>query len=110
VLHVLRDHLSVNHVASLAAQLPLLLRGVFYEGWDPSGKPDKQRHSADLIEQVKRQIAPEPLDHPEWAIRAVLGALGKHLTPGEVGKLQRALPHEVRELWEIRCTKPVLVK
>ena len=57
---------------------------------------------------MKRQIAPEPLDQPEWAIRAVLGALGKHLTSGEVGKLQRALPHEVRELWEIGCTKPVL--
>jgi uncharacterized protein (DUF2267 family) len=100
VLHVLRDHLPVNHVASLAAQLPLLLRGVFYEGWDPGGKPDKRRHGVDFIEQVKARVAPEPVDQPECAIRAILTALGDHLTPGEVSKLQRALPHEIGELWQ----------
>jgi uncharacterized protein (DUF2267 family) len=99
VLHVLRDHLPVNHVASLAAQLPLLLRGVFYEGWDPGGKPDKRRHGVDFVEQVKARIAPDSLDHPEWAIRAILTALGDHLTPGEVSKLQRALP-QIGELWQ----------
>jgi uncharacterized protein (DUF2267 family) len=106
VLHVLRDHLSVDHVASLAAQLPLLLRGVLYEGWNPIGKPKKLRHAADFIEQVKAQIAPEPLDQPEWSIRAVLRALNTHLTPGEVSKLRRALPHELRDLWEGRLTEP----
>ena len=34
-LHALRDHLSVNEAAALAAQLPIFVRGVFYEGWDP---------------------------------------------------------------------------
>jgi nucleotide-binding universal stress UspA family protein/uncharacterized protein (DUF2267 family) len=100
VLHVLRDHLSVKQVASLGAQLPLLLRGILYEGWDPAGKPEKNRRMVDFVEEVKSQMFPEPLEHPERAIHAVLAALGKHLTAGEVAKLRRALPHEIRELWE----------
>ena len=35
-LHVLRDRLPVLEAAQLAAQLPLLIRGVFYEGWQPA--------------------------------------------------------------------------
>ena len=48
VLHALRDHLAVHQVASLGAQLPLLFRGIWYEGWDPSGKPLRQRRKATL--------------------------------------------------------------
>jgi uncharacterized protein (DUF2267 family) len=104
VLHVLRDHLSIDHVASLGAQMPLLLRGILYEGWDPTGKPEKHRHKTDFVAEVKAQLAPEPLDCPEWAIHAVLVALGNHLAAGESSKLKRALPHEIRELWQMPRT------
>jgi uncharacterized protein (DUF2267 family)/nucleotide-binding universal stress UspA family protein len=110
VLHVLRDHLSVDHVASLGAQLPLFLRGVLYEGWDPTGKPDKHRHKLDLIEAVKAKMVPEPLEHPEAAIHAVLVAMGKHLSAGETAKLKRALPHDIRELWETTRMNPAVAE
>src|SRR5215472_12463445 len=38
-LHTLRDRLPVPVAAHLAAQLPELLRGVFYDGWNPSKVP-----------------------------------------------------------------------
>jgi nucleotide-binding universal stress UspA family protein/uncharacterized protein (DUF2267 family) len=106
VLRVLRDHLSVDHVASLGAQLPLFLRGILYEGWDPTGKPQKPRHKIRFADEVQAQFDCEGLDEPEQAIHAVLAALGEHLTPGEVAKLKRALPHEIRGLWEIHMEPP----
>ena len=33
--HVLRDRLPMEAVLGLSAQLPMLLRGVFLEGWRP---------------------------------------------------------------------------
>jgi uncharacterized protein (DUF2267 family) len=42
-LHALRDHLTVDEAAKLAAQLPIFVRGVFYEGWDPSRTPEHAR-------------------------------------------------------------------
>jgi uncharacterized protein (DUF2267 family) len=35
-LHALRDRLTVQGVAQLGAQLPMLIRGFYYEGWVPS--------------------------------------------------------------------------
>jgi uncharacterized protein (DUF2267 family) len=35
-LHALRDRPTVDEAAQLAAQLPALIRGIYYEGWTPS--------------------------------------------------------------------------
>src|ERR1035438_1312523 len=39
VLHTLRDRLTVDVAVKLAAQLPTLIRGIYYEDWDPSRTP-----------------------------------------------------------------------
>jgi uncharacterized protein (DUF2267 family) len=99
VLHSLRDRLSVDNAAHLGAQLPMLVRGFYYDGWHPAHKPVKERaldmflmHITDAylrdIEADSRQIA-----------RAVLGTISKHVTEGEVEKVQRALPAELRDFW-----------
>ena len=99
VLHTLRDHLPVNSVAHLSAQLPLLLRGVFFEGWKPAKTPVRERtrdeflmHMTDAfvftIEADSRQIA-----------QAVFRLLSKFISRGEVDKVCRSLPKAVRQLW-----------
>ena len=36
VLHQLRDRLSLEEAVDLSAQLPLIVRGMYYEGWRPN--------------------------------------------------------------------------
>lgn len=98
VLHVLRDRLTVDQVAALAAQLPLLVRGIFYEGWHPHGKPLKLRHKDEFLAQVAQEFQEAGTD-VEAITRAVFEVLAEHLTYGEVAKLKQGLPEELRYLW-----------
>lgn len=99
VLHALRDHLTVDACAHLAAQLPMLVRGFYYEGWHPADKPLKYRDQAEF----KRNVAAEAPRIPEAAlddgIEAVLKLLSEKITPGEIRKVKSSLPKPLRELW-----------
>jgi uncharacterized protein (DUF2267 family) len=98
VLHALRDRLSVNEASHLAAQLPMLVRGFYYEGYHPGGKPLPERKKAEFLAHVKAEFADEGFD-AETVVKAVFYVLAKHITPGEVEKLKKSLPEEIRSLW-----------
>jgi len=98
VLPALRDRLPTIEGAHLAAQLPLLLRGMFYEQWRPSDTPTKERTLGAFMHKVGAHLPTDQID-PEAATRAVFTALDRRVTPGEVEKVRRALPGELRELW-----------
>jgi uncharacterized protein (DUF2267 family) len=98
VLHALRDRLPVEGVAALAAQLPLLVRGVFYEGWHPAGKPVKERKKAEFLAHIAEAFRDDAVDAEE-VTRAVLAVLARHITRGEVEAVERTLPPEIRSLW-----------
>jgi uncharacterized protein (DUF2267 family) len=66
----LRDELTVDEAAQLAAQLPLVLRGAFYEGFDPGRQPAKLRHRDEFLARLaERARLPDPED-PERAAEA----------------------------------------
>jgi len=99
VLHALRDRLAVDVTAHLGAQLPMLVRGFFYEGWHPAGKPEKIRSQEEFLDQVRiRIVSPEVID-PARVTRAVFDLLNHHLSPGEPEKIRNVLPTELQELW-----------
>jgi uncharacterized protein (DUF2267 family) len=99
VLHALRDRLPVDQAAALAAQLPMLVRGFYYEGWHPHGKPVRERHKADFLAHIAAAY-PNSFDvEIEEVTRAVFHVLSKHVTGGEVEAVKRSLPAEIRALW-----------
>lgn len=99
VLHCLRDRLSVDVTAHLGAQLPLLIRGLYYEGWHPAHKPDRIRNEAEFLDEVSSEIiGPEPID-PLRVVRGVFELLNHHISPGEVEKVRGVLPKDLQHLW-----------
>jgi uncharacterized protein (DUF2267 family) len=99
VLHALRDRLSVDHVAALAAQLPMLIRGFYYEGWRPHGKPLKERHKDAFLAHIAGDFREDPYTDPERVANAVFRVLSKHVSSGEIENVKGSLPAEIRSLW-----------
>ena len=97
-LHAVRDHLSVDEAAQLAAQLPIFVRGVFYEGWDPSGTPERARD----VDSFLRRIAGEALlageTEASLAATAATRVLSRHISTGEIESVLHMLPEHLREL------------
>jgi len=56
VLTKIRDHLLVDEMAQFAAQLPIVLRGMYYEGWQPKKTPIHERHAADFVASIEAKI------------------------------------------------------
>jgi uncharacterized protein (DUF2267 family) len=98
-LHALRDRLTVEEVAQLGAQLPMLIRGLYYEGWDPTGKPLRMRDKEEFLGRIERQFRGDDLIDPEQVGRAVFAVLANRVTEGEIDDVKHVLPAEIRELW-----------
>ena len=98
-LHALRDRLTVEEVAQLGAQLPMLIRGFYYEGWDPTGKPLKVRQREQFLACIEQEFRSDDNIDPEQVARAVFTVLENRVTAGEIEDVQRVLPEEIRDLW-----------
>jgi uncharacterized protein (DUF2267 family) len=99
VLHALRDRLSVDEAAALAAQLPMLIRGFYFEGWRPHDKPLKERKREEFLAHIRSDFQHDPELDAEQVVRAVFSLLMRHVAPGEIEKLRQILPDEIRSLW-----------
>jgi uncharacterized protein (DUF2267 family) len=105
VLHSLRDRLPVDEAVQLGAELPMLVRGIYYEGWSPRDKPMKS-HRDDLFAAIRHQLPGPDRLHPELIARAVLKVIARHVSPGEVGDVIAVLPKDLRDLWPAHTHEP----
>jgi uncharacterized protein (DUF2267 family) len=76
----------------------MLVRGFYYEGYHPAGKPLAERKKAEFLAHVKAEFADEGFE-TETVVRAVFNVLAKHITPGEAQKVKQVLPEDIRSLW-----------
>jgi uncharacterized protein (DUF2267 family) len=102
-LQALRDHLSVDEAAQLAAQLPIFVRGVFYEGWDPSGTPTHTRDVDSFLTRIAAEARLAGETEASFAATAASRVVRRHISEGEALNVLRVLPRPLRELldmWE----------
>lgn len=99
VLHTLRDRLSVDQVAHLGAELPIVIRGLYYDQWHPAGKPDRERRAEEFCARVAAELRDTRRVDPDDAARAVFRALSRHVSAGQVEKIRQSLPEDIRQLW-----------
>jgi uncharacterized protein (DUF2267 family) len=97
VLHALRDRLTVDEAAHLAAQLPTLIRGVYYEGWDPSRVPVKLSRD-DFLRRFREEFRYDVEGGVEPLIQTVLRAIHRHGTDGEWTDIRSQLPRDLKSV------------
>jgi uncharacterized protein (DUF2267 family) len=98
-LQVLRKRLTVAEAAQFAAQLPMLVRGAFYDGFEPAHQPEKIRDRDEFLQRFEERAHPLSVD-PGQAVAASTHVVRRHITEGELEDVLAQLPTEVRELLE----------
>jgi uncharacterized protein (DUF2267 family) len=100
VLHKLRDRLTLNLAAHLGAQLPLMIRGIYYDQFEPGKMPSEFRSRGEFVADVAEWLSDtRPVD-PEEAVRSVFRVLSRHISEGQINKVRDALPKGLRHMWE----------
>lgn len=98
-LHALRDRLTPEAAVHLSAQFPMIIRGLFFEGWRLAGKPVDDHSVQEFCDHVARELPPGfPLD-AKTATQGVFRAMFEQLDPGASAKVIDQVPGALRILW-----------
>ncbi len=97
-LHALRDRLIPDEAAHLGAQLPTLIRGVYYDGWKPAGKPVRIKSVDEFLGAVVAELG-SPKLASEASVRAVFEVLAERVSEGEINDVRSGLPEPLRALF-----------
>lgn len=100
VLHTLRDRLILDEAADLGAQLPMLIRGIYYDEWDPSKMPVKDRHMEDFLNHIRQNYRGDGDIRVESMARSVFKLLQRKITEGEIKDVKGMMPQDLLELWK----------
>ncbi len=99
VLPTLRDWLSPEEAADLSSQLPEVIRGIYFEGWDPAKSPAVERDKRDFVLRISKSLNEQPEVDIEEGIAAVFRLLDRHLSHGEIVQVKNSMRKSLRHLW-----------
>jgi uncharacterized protein (DUF2267 family) len=100
VLHALRDRLPATEAVELAAEMPMLIRGLYFEGWRMAGKPVKARTREAFLAMVLENLGPLGTPQsPGRVAQAVLRVMSRHISGGEISDVIQSMPEDLRRLW-----------
>ena len=97
-LHALRDTLQRDEAIRIGAQLPPLLRGLYYEGWHPGARAAFGGRTA-FLDRVHDGVHRDPAVDAEQVVRGVLAVLAARLPAAELENAKAATPRSLHNLW-----------
>lgn len=99
VLRTVRDRVPVPLAVHLGAELPILVRGIYYDQWRVAEQPEKYRSVDEFLRHIGDKLgAIRPVNRQD-AARAVFNVLTRHIARGQIEKVRDALPEDIRDLW-----------
>lgn len=96
-----RDHLGHDELAQLSAQMPLLIRGMFYEGWSPSHTPLHERSIDQFMTPIEAKFTDVQDWHGKESVSAVFQTLNEKISDGEIEDVRAGLPQAIRDIWPV---------
>lgn len=106
VLHALRVNISVEESMHLISQLPLILKGVYVDGWNISREMSQSNSLEEFLDDVRMQVLPtseRDFGDNEQAsknVRAVLRVMRNYVSEGEMRHIKQQLPKPIAALFE----------
>jgi uncharacterized protein (DUF2267 family) len=91
--------LPAAEVIDLGAQLPTLIRGIYFEGWKLNHDPSRIRDRSEMIERVRKELAPDLRLDPIDVLRSVIELLTEHVSVGELKDVVATFPKPIASLW-----------
>jgi uncharacterized protein (DUF2267 family) len=101
VLHAMRDRLPPNEAVQFGAQLPMLVRGFYYEGWHPQDKPKSYHRKDPFLDQVRSEVPVLDDVQLECAVTSVFETLEQEIPGSELRQVRHALPSDLQQMWTV---------
>ena len=98
VLQTLRDRLPVDDAAHFSAQLPMLIRGLFFDGWRPADVPVKFSRE-EFLKAISAKMVSSHFIDPLRITQEVFGVIAEQISRGESAKVRQILPKDLQSLW-----------
>jgi len=99
VLLTLRDRFPVDEALDLAAELPMVIRGVYFEEYTAANKPtkyDKDEFPRQLGDELDAGGVTNP---PNKVRRTVFAVVDRQISEDESEQIQNAMPKDIQRMW-----------
>jgi uncharacterized protein (DUF2267 family) len=97
-LKTLRDRITFDEAFHLASQLPAVIRGYYFEGWDHHKQPEDEKTHQDFLTSVKKNLGGHDDIDLEMAVPEALKIIFNHIDQTEAEDVMKNLPPDIHEL------------
>jgi len=98
-LDALRDSLLRDEAGYLGTQLPVLLRGLYFEGRRPGSHIPRAKSRTGFLERIEEGVRRDPGIDPEQVAHCVFSLLTERLPAGELEDTKADTPSALRMFW-----------